>query len=745
MPTYVFWNDKFSVPIASTVNGDELTTAYTDFDSNDDDNGGWHYDGLKSNNGYLGSKCVSFAWGDKVTRGGIAPGKYVIQYRQRYGNVDVILSGNIVESTSSSSNDHVIQKVTIDVISYSQLLEIDGSGGTIDNLALYPVNSNFTAYEYDYNTMNLASKVSSNEKPIYFDYDSQQRLVAIKDHNNDIVNTHQYNFQPGIGNYYTEENTILKSGVKTLADAQALNNEEKITKRVYTDGLGRPIQITAIESSPNHRDVIEHIEYDQYGIKNKEFLPFTRASNGGQYLTNAPVLQNISYGSFNSFAYSETITENSPIARPTLIAAPGHNWKVGSGNERHNNYRSNLTNEVRLIAPNGSSDSYYPPNTLFVNESYDEDGRITSEYINFIGQKVLINREGAKTYQVYNAHGNITFVVPPRISELIDQSTNPINLNISAYLSGVYQYSYDNRQRLIRKKIPGKNPIHYHYDRLDRVALSVDGNGTKKFNKYDEQGRLIIAGIYNGTALPSSNMALFESRTTSDLGYTTNQSFPTSNYEVHLANYYDSYDLDQNGSMSTSEAYYIYTGNTFSNNVDYDVSGELVAEKKLVLNENMSTTPDYITTRYFYDEYRNVIQEKKINMLNGTDVIFNEYDFNKNLILSQRRNRVVLAGNTISTIILNRYEYDHRSRLIDTYRTINGGDEIHLSKNKYNSRNLLSQKKLGLTNGSNALQSIDYNYNIRNWLTDINNVNSGLIIQHDEFPRDIPGPIEIPD
>ncbi|HND44397.1 MAG TPA: RHS repeat-associated core domain-containing protein, partial [Cyclobacteriaceae bacterium] len=64
----------------------------------------------------------------------------------------------------------------------------------------------------------------------------------------------------------------------------------------------------------------------------------------------------------------------------------------------------------------------------------------------------------------------------------------------------------------------------------------------------------------------------------------------------------------------------------------------------------------------------------------------------------------------------------HAGRLINTWHKLDGNNEILLAKNIYNELGQLIDKKLHSTfsDGSDAKQSVDYRYNIRGWLTKIN-------------------------
>jgi len=76
-------------------------------------------------------------------------------------------------------------------------------------------------------------------------------------------------------------------------------------------------------------------------------------------------------------------------------------------------------------------------------------------------------------------------------------------------------------------------------------------------------------------------------------------------------------------------------------------------------------------------------------------------------------------------------EYDHAGRLLKTWHSVNGATPVLLTQNEYNELGQLTDKKLYSTdNGTTFKQSVDYRYNIRGWLTSVNNSqlsNDGII------------------
>jgi RHS repeat-associated protein len=82
--------------------------------------------------------------------------------------------------------------------------------------------------------------------------------------------------------------------------------------------------------------------------------------------------------------------------------------------------------------------------------------------------------------------------------------------------------------------------------------------------------------------------------------------------------------------------------------------------------------------------------------------------------------RTSFGGTTRNTV--RRFTYDHAGRPVNTYHSLDGAAEILLTQNEYNEIGQLVDKKLHSSNNSTSFkQSVDYRYNIRGWLTSMNN------------------------
>ncbi|HEY9008866.1 MAG TPA: hypothetical protein VIM75_22175, partial [Ohtaekwangia sp.] len=88
-----------------------------------------------------------------------------------------------------------------------------------------------------------------------------------------------------------------------------------------------------------------------------------------------------------------------------------------------------------------------------------------------------------------------------------------------------------------------------------------------------------------------------------------------------------------------------------------------------------------------------------------------------------------------STSITRTFTYDHAGRLLKTWHQVNNGDNIVLAENTYNELGQLVTKKLHSEDQGNSFkQHVDLRYNIRGWLTRINN--SDLTPDQTNDPRD---------
>ncbi|KFF73125.1 sugar-binding protein, partial [Chryseobacterium sp. P1-3] len=115
----------------------------------------------------------------------------------------------------------------------------------------------------------------------------------------------------------------------------------------------------------------------------------------------------------------------------------------------------------------------------------------------------------------------------------------------------------------------------------------------------------------------------------------------------------------------------------------------------------------------YYDTKGRVIGTHSINHLGGYTKTESKLDFAG--VAQQVVTRHKRLDTDTERIITENFEYDSQNRLLVHRHQVDNNPEEILAQNTYNELSQLTNKKVG-----NNLQSIDYAYNIRGWMTRIN-------------------------
>ncbi|MDW7694035.1 DUF6443 domain-containing protein [Flammeovirgaceae bacterium SG7u.111] len=189
---------------------------------------------------------------------------------------------------------------------------------------------------------------------------------------------------------------------------------------------------------------------------------------------------------------------------------------------------------------------------------------------------------------------------------------------------------------------------------------------------------------------------------------------------VLTASYYDDYDLDNDG---TADETYADVGEASfmpEQAVTYDVKGLLTATKVRQLGDGDN---GFLKTVTFYDQKGRVVQTQGKNHNGGTDIVTNQYDFVGKVTHTHTRHSNPKADKK-ETVVKNWFYYDHADRLLEVKQAFDlqteTGAEV-LASNTYNALGQLEEKAFA-KDGAQSLQAIDYRYNIRGWLTKINDL-----------------------
>lgn len=515
----------------------------------------------------------------------------------------------------------------------------------------------------------------------------------------------------------------------------------------YADGLGRPKQIVNVKSSPLGKDVVSHIEYNGFGKQIKEYLPVPQSSTqNGNFYTNplSNATQPDIYGSEK--IYSEIKMENSPIDRIQQKVNVGTDWSGKPVNYSYDTnsegevrkyittttWQENRTNSILKVATTNASNGFYLPQQLYKNSVTDEDGNTVIEFRNHEGQIVLERKlfsqsEYFDTYYVYNEYNKLAFVITPKASENIKNIASGAVIPDAELNDLCYQYSYDKRLRLAEKKLPGKGIEYFVYDRQDRIVATRDTNlkdkGQWLYTKYDQLGRVAFTGLFSGgTRASEQGLAdsflfnnvkrtsnVFFNREGMDVYYDPNGTYPDVGWLKLLSiNYYDTYpQYSFNPAFPTA----ILGIPVISDGQSGNVNTQGLPVMSLIKNvEDDAWTKNYS----YYDTKGRAVGVYSINHLGGYTKKENKLDFVG--VIQQTVTRHKRLNTDIERVITENFEYDAKNRLKKHWHQVDSNSQELLTENTYNELSQLSNKKVG-----NNVQSIDYAYNIRGWLTNINN------------------------
>ncbi len=314
-----------------------------------------------------------------------------------------------------------------------------------------------------------------------------------------------------------------------------------------------------------------------------------------------------------------------------------------------------------------------------------------------------------------------------------------VNAVCNALDNWAYRYKYDDRHRMVQKKVPGADWTFMVYDGNDRLIFTQDAQQRTLnqwyYTEYDWLDRPVITGIYtHPSTIDQATMTSLIANTSFTESYNgvaphgySQAAFATANFaagstQVLTVTYYDSYSF-----MSLlNDARFNYEKNDFpgeqytydvNGGSNPDVKGEVTGSKVNILGQST-----FLWNVNYYDDRYRTIQAISSNNLSGIDRATNVFDF-AGKVKKSKLTHVATVNSVLTTNTVTRtLDYDHAGRLRQTTHQVNGGPAVVLSGGEYNALGQLVDKKLySEDNGSTFAQSVDYRYNIRGWVESINN------------------------
>jgi len=468
-----------------------------------------------------------------------------------------------------------------------------------------------------------------------------------------------------------------------------------LTKTEYFNGLGYPVQTVLNGISPERKDMVSLIEYDNLNRKAKTWLP-AEGTGSGDYTAPATVKQNAIdfYGDSNP--YSKPVYDGSPLNRVTERYGVGQEWHTGKKSVkvvRKTNVAQDgsVFNCVKYTVSGDKlvKSGNYSAGELLVIETTDEDGAKLYKFTDKTGQTLLVrlvnNGVNHDTYYVYDKYGNRCFVLPP----LVEDNISAENLKKYAYI-----YKYDNYNRMISKKMPGCEPVEYVYDKADRLIFWQDGEMREKekwmFSISDNFGRTVLTGICDENALGlkisnnNFNSVLVKAKKRTNFaagifGYDimkNGSAVSTANLagmKALTVNWFDDYNfLNWESGLNNASK-----GIKYNEEAGYDkMYGDTdtpPANKGLLTGTAtaMLENDDYLYSALYYDWAGRIIQTKSTNHLGGLELEYIEYNFAGNPVKKQHYHT---ANGTSFIKEVYKYSYDHAGRLKNVTLSINNND-----------------------------------------------------------------------
>jgi YD repeat-containing protein len=193
LPTSIIWDYRKMLPIAQVKNADSLSVAYTSFE--EEGTGHWTVASSLRDSvtaAFSGYKSYNLSNGN-ITKGGLtAATTYVISYWTRNAaplTIAGTVTGYPVTGATINGWTYYEHQVT-----GQTAITVSGTGN-IDELRLYPKGAQMTTYTYS-PLIGMTSATDAKNQTTYYEYDSFQRLMNIKDYQGNIVKNYDYNYRP---------------------------------------------------------------------------------------------------------------------------------------------------------------------------------------------------------------------------------------------------------------------------------------------------------------------------------------------------------------------------------------------------------------------------------------------------------------------------------------------------------------------------------------------------------------------
>ena len=584
--------------------------------------------------------------------------------------------------------------------------------------------------------------------------------------------------------------------VSGTLDATAYRHKDSVKQHIqYFDGMGRGKQDVLRWGTPNGKDIISLMIYDDFGRQAKTYLPYADNAANGAIRSNPVTAQQDFFDQYHSsvlnagtYALSEKQLEDSPLGRVLKQGAPGQVWQVDGNHTVDYDYRPNTISDgvKSLKVTSGNTiviGQDYPENELWAVQTSDENNGanegIITEFSDKRGRVVLrkvkeTSTTDLSTYYVFDQLDRIRFIIPPAAVVDIVTNSNWNQVNDDDFQQKwMFCYRYDAKGRMTAKREPGADWIHMIYDKRDRLVLIQEGN--QRVNDVEQvDGQLTITGYQGKNYNISGTGSLTISGPTKISANFTAGPNVTSSPNRWIFTKYDAFD------RPVMEGYY-YDNDTpalvqakVEASTDFSAaftdSGPLAGYDATSF-PTTATSEDLLTVTY-YDSYGfndiSSIQPSGVNLqvkglVTGGKVKVLESDqwLETTVFYDDRYRPIkVITGNHKNGNDAMEFEYENKvSALVSATTSTHTSDDYsgalqiretftydHQDRLLQHTHQVNNETAVILVDNSfseigelrskqigDNVQQIDYRYNTRGWLTSINGGGSAPLVNGDLF------------
>ncbi|CAH0336531.1 hypothetical protein FVB9288_02237 [Flavobacterium sp. CECT 9288] len=575
--------------------------------------------------------------------------------------------------------------------------------------------------------------------------------------------------------------------MQTIAIGQGGNGEDIITPVTY-DGFGRQdkdyLPYTASSTGAYRTDALTGVANFYNTVKYENTLnPYSQKQFEASPLNR--VLQQAAPGNDWSLLNNRTIKMEyqTNIANEVKLFQATTNFVSGLYNPTLSQSTTYGVGQLYKTITKDENWSVADGNNKTTEEFKDKEGRV-------VLKRTYNNNTAHDTYYVYDVYGNLTYVLPPNAMEVLNSGTSQVTMTSTAIVSSgtnlqlnasqsitlkepfyaqagstfsatiasgsdmgsilndlCYQYKYDYRNRLVEKKLPGKQWEYIVYDKLDRVVAT--GPALAPFNnlgqangwmitKYDAFNRPVLTAWMPATVTSEARAALQNTQNANTVNFSetksaatdttingvsfrySNVAWPTSGYHVLTVAYFDDYNYPNPPTIPTI----IETEPVFFNST-VQPKGLPTGSYTRVLQ----ASTDYANELAYslYDVKGRTIRTYTKNFLGGYTYTDSKLDFTGKPEYTITYHKRLSSDGELKTKEV--FTYSPQGRLLSQTHQIGTATPELLVENDYDELGQLKAKKVGANT-----QKIDYSYNIRGWLTEINKV---AALQQVNDPKDL--------